>query len=230
MPYTYMTAKSVVKMAEIRNTIEVKRTMRWLGMAGIGAMIGGGAAFVASILDNVAGFTETSATPEYATTWAMFTIGAILLLIGAVAIHVRYAEEYGRLGAAGAALAGLGFLSMTVGSAWSIMLTGPVGESSAGGLAFFGLLVAALGSFVLALGLRRVDGLTRGVALLLAAPVVFVSTFVVGEALADLVSLDVLWILFLLTFYTGWITLGDTLRRDSGSANLQSESVPSTRG
>ena len=119
---------------------------------------------------------------------------------------------------------------MTVGSAWSIVLTGSVGESPAGGLAFFGLLVAALGSFVLALGLRRVDGLTRGVVLLLTAPIVFISTFVVGEALATLVNLDVLWILFLLTFCTGWIALGDTLRRDAGSTNLKSESVPPTRG
>lgn len=199
-------------MTEFSSTVEAKRTRRWIKTAGIGAMFGGGAVLTASILDNVTELTGTPATIGYMTTWAMFAIGALLLLVGAVAVHARYGEEYGRLGIAGTTIAGLGFLSMTVGGAWSAVLTGAVGNSPAGGLAFAGLLIAAFGSLVLAIALRRAGIAPRAVALLVAAPVAFVATFVVGEALAAIASIDALWLLFLITFFVGWVSLGDALR------------------
>ena len=48
--------------------------------------------------------------------------------------------------------------------------------------------------------------------LLIAAPVVLVTGFVVGEAISTVVSVDVLWILFLVTFCAEWVALGDALR------------------
>lgn len=199
-------------MTEFSSTVEAKRTRRWIKTAGIGAMFGGGAVLTASILDNVTELTGTPATIGYVITWAMFAIGALLLIVGAVAVHARYGEEYGRLGIAGTTIAGLGFLSMTVGGAWSAVLTGAVGNSPAGGLAFAGLLIAAFGSLVLAIALRRAGIAPRAVALLVAAPVAFVATFVVGEALAAIASIDALWLLFLITFFVGWVSLGDALR------------------
>ena len=102
-------------MTELSSTVETKRTKRWLKTAGIGTMFGGGAVLTASILDNVTQITEGPPTAGYVTTWAMYAIGALLLLVGAAAVHARYGEEYGRLGTLATAVAGLGFLSMTAG-------------------------------------------------------------------------------------------------------------------
>ena len=206
-------------MSEVSSIVEAKRTTRWVRAAGIGAMIGAGAVLAASIVDNVTEVTDTPATAEYVTTWAMFAVGAFLLLAGAMAIHTRYGEEYGRLGTAGTAIAGLGFLSMIVGGAWSAIDTAPTVEAStAGGFAFMGLLVAVFGSLVLAIAFRRAGVVGRAAALLIAAPVVLVAGFVVGEAISAVVSIDAMWILFLLTFCAGWIALGDALRHSPESA------------
>ena len=203
-------------MNELSGTVEATRTPRWIRTAGIGAMIGSGAVLLASTLDNLTAYTTTPATAEYVTTWAMFTVGALLLLAGAAAVHTRYGDIYGRLGLAGTAIAALGFISMTVGGAWSLLYTGPaVDSSTAGGFAFVGLLVALIGSLVLAVSLRRIGMATRAVWLLIAAPVVLVATFVVGEAITALTSIDAVWILFLITFCAGWIALGDALRTSS---------------
>ena len=204
-------------MNTLSSTAEAKRTTRWIKTAGIGAMFGSAAVLAASILDNVTTITDTPATAEYVALWAMFALGAFLLLAGVMAVYIRYSDDYGRLGTVGTVVAGLGFLSMAVGGAWSAVTTGSTVASPAGGFAFAGLLVAVLGSLVLALGLRRAGVATRAAALLIAAPVVLVATFVVGEALAAVVSIDMLWILFLVTFCVGWVALGDALRHSSES-------------
>ncbi len=196
---------------------ETKRTTRWTKTAGIGAMVGSVAVLAASILDNVTAITSTPATAEYVALWAMFAVGALLLLVGAVAVYTRYSRDYGRLGTVGTALAGLGFLSMTLGGAWSVVYTGSAVASPAGGFAFAGLFAAVLGSLVLAIGLRRASIATRAAVLLIAAPVVLVASFVVSETLAAVVSIDVLWILFLVTFCAGWVALGDALRHSPES-------------
>ena len=200
-------------MSVTNGTVEAKRTTRWVRTAGIGAMIGGGAVLAGSILDNVTAYTETPGTVEYVTTFSMLTVGALLLLAGAVAAHVRYGDVYGRLGLAGVGVAALGFLSMAVGGVWSAADTGPaLDASTSGGLVFFGLLVAVLGSLFLGVGLRRARAATRAAAVLVAAPVVLVATFVVGETLAAAFDLDVMWLLFVLAFCAGWVALGDALR------------------
>lgn len=213
-------------MSEGSGTVEAKRAARWTRIAGLGAMVGAGAVLVAAILDNVTEFTATPGTVEYVTAWSMFAVGGLLLLVGALALHVRYGGDYGRLGALGTAVAGLGFLSMVVGAAWSAVSTGPVVDASAsGGLVFAGLLLAVLGSFALAVGLRR-SGVARAGTLLLVAPVLLVATFVVGEALVAVVALDALWLLFLVTFCAGWIALGDALR--SGPESTVAETTAPT--
>lgn len=200
-------------MASISSTVQAKRTTRWIRTAGIGAMVGSGAVLLATLIDTLTDFTSIPATPEYVATWAMLTVGAVLLLLGAVAVYARYDDEFGYLGTSGAVIAGLGFLSMVIGGAWSAIYTGPAGETlPGGGLVFAGLLVAMLGSLVLAFGLRRAQVATRAAMLLFAAPVVLVLTFVVGEAVTNVVDFDLMWILFLVTFSTGWIALGDALR------------------
>ncbi len=189
-------------------------------------MVGGGAVLAGTILDNVTAFTETPATAEYVATWSMLTIGALLLLVGAAALYTRYGDIYGRLGLAGTVIAGLGFLSMTVGGLWSTLYTGPAGEATqSGGLVFFGLLVAVLGSLVFAIALRRAGLAGRAAALLIVAPVVLVATFVVGETLTALSGFDVMWLLFLVTFCTGWVALGDAIRYTSDSA-LEETATP----
>lgn len=200
-------------MADISSTVQAKRTTRWIRTAGIGAMIGSGAVLAATLIDNLTDITSVPATPEYVATWTMLTVGALLLLLGAIAVYARYDDEFGYVGASGTAIAGLGFLSMIVGGAWSAIYTGPANETlPGGGLVFAGLLVAMLGSLVLAFGLRRAQVATRAAMLLFAAPVVLVLTFIVGEAVTDVVNVDLMWILFLITFSTGWIALGDALR------------------
>ena len=95
------------------------------------------------------------------------------------------------------------------------VVAAPLPEAStSGGLAFFGLLVAMVGSAILAVALRRADVAPRAVAGLLAAPVVLVASFVVGQPITDALGLgfDAVWVLFLLTFCAGWIALGDVLR------------------
>lgn len=203
----------MIRMNERSSTVGATRG-GWVRTAGIGAMVGAGTVLAGSILDNVAEFTATPGTAEYVTTWSMLAVGALLLLVGAVAVHARYGDSYGALGAIGTGIASLGFLSMTVGGVWSAIDVAQATSdaSTSGGLAFFGLLVAVVGSLVLAFGLRRAGVAGRAVALLVGAPVVLVSTFVVGETLSAATGYDVMWLLFVLTFCAGWVALGDALR------------------
>lgn len=151
-------------------------------------MVGAGAVLAASAIDNVTAITDTPATTEYVTTWAMFAIGALLLLAGAVATHTRFGDEYGRLGTTGTAISGLGFLSMAVGGAWSAIYTGPVVEAStSGAFAFMGLLIAVFGSLILVISLRRASVTTRAAALLIATPIVLVAP---GSSLAKRLPLS----------------------------------------
>lgn len=212
-------------MSELSSTVEAKRTTRWVRTAGIGTMFGSGAVLAATIVDNVTEVTSTQGTSEYVLSWAMLAIGAVLLFAGAVALYARYGQEYGRLGITGTAIAGLGFLSMTVGGMWSTVYTGPAEASTPGGLTFAGLLLAALGSLVLAFGLRRTNVATRAATLLIVAPVVLVATFIIGETITAITSIDVMWILFLTTFCIGWIALGDALR-SSPELTVAEETAP----
>lgn len=206
-------------MSELSGTIEAKRTERWVRTAGIGTIVGGGAVLVGSILDNVTNVTSTPATPEYVFTWSMLAVGAFLLLAGTAAAYARYGDAYGRLGLVGSLVAGLGFLSMTVGGVWNALYTGPVSDAlPGGGFAFGGLLLAALGSLVLGLALRRSGVAGRAALFMIAAPVVLVATFVVGEALTALSGFDVMWLLFLTTFALGWVAFGDAVRYRANSA------------
>ena len=205
-------------MNELDSTVPAERTSDWRRTAGFGVMIGAGAVLAASILDNVTGVTGTPGTAGYVTAWSMFAVGGLLLLLGAYAVHVRYGDAYGWLGLAGTAVAALGFLSVTVGGVWSLVAPGPAGEATtAGGFAFGGILLAMLGSLVLAVALHRSGLAPRAALLLIAAPVVFVATFVVGETISTVVGADAMWILFLVTFCTGWIAVGDALRSRSES-------------
>ncbi len=220
--------ESVSRMNEFSGTVEATRERRWVRTAGIGAMIGAGAVLAGLILDNVVEFTATPGTAEYVTAWSMLAVGGLLLLVGVLAVHARYGAVDGTLGTIGAGIAGLGFLSMVVGGAWSAVYTGPVLDAStSGGLVFLGLLVATLGSLVLAIGLWRAGVAARAVAFLVAAPMVFVATFVVGEPLSAATGYDVMWLLFLLTFALGWIALGDALRADTRTV-VDETVVPAT--
>jgi len=205
-------------MSKIRGTVEAKRTTRWIKTAGIGTIIGSGAVLAAAVIDNVTKITDATATAGSVTTWAMFTIGAFLLLIGAMAVYARYGEEYGSLGNVGTAIAGLGFFWMLVGGVWSAIDTSPTLEASTvNRFAFIGLLIAVLGSVILGIALRPTGVANRAATLLIAAPVVLVSIFVVSETISAVVSVDVLWLLLLLTFCAGWIALGDALRHSPES-------------
>jgi hypothetical protein len=178
-------------------------------------MVGGGAVLAMSVLDNATTYTETPGTAEFVATFSMGAVGALLLLAGAVAAHARYGDAYGRLGLLGAVVAGLGFLSMAAGGLWSYAETAPAADGlTSGGAFFLGLLVAVIGSVLLAAGLRRVPRATRAVRLFAAAPVLLVATFVVGEAVNGVLALgiDVVWLLFVAAFCAGWIALGDSLR------------------
>ena len=200
-------------MSVTSGTVEAKRTTRRLRTAGIGATVGGGAVLTGSIFDNVLAYTETPGTVEYVTTFSMLAVGALLLLAGTVATHVRYGDVYGRLGLGGTVVAALGFLSMAVGGVRSAAYAGPaLDASTSGGLVFLGLLVAVLGSLFIGIGLRRAREATHAATVLVAAPVVLVASFVVGETLTAALDLDVMWLLFVLTFCAGWVALGDALR------------------
>lgn len=211
-------------MSELRSTVEAKQPTGWIRTAGIGTMLGSVAVLAAAIIDNVTEVTSAQGTIEYVVSWAMLAIGAFLLLAGTGALYARYGEDYGRLGIAGTAIAGLGFLSMTVGSVWSAVYAGPAEASLPGGFTFAGLLLATLGSLVLGLGLRRANVVTRAAALLIAAPVVLVATFVGGETITTITNIDLMWILFLVTFCAGWVALGDALRYSPESTAAESAS------
>lgn len=200
-------------METVSRAVEAKRTGRRTRWAGGAAVVGAAGLLAASVADAVTDVTLRTGDPAYVAAWGLFVLGAALLLVGLVGAHAAYGDDYGRLGLAGAVVAGLGFLSTGVGSVMNAVYSGPAGDAlPAGAAVFVGLLVAAFGSALLGAALWQSRDAVRAGAVLTVVPLVLVVSVLTGEAVAAVAGFDALWVAFLLAFAAGWMLLGERMR------------------
>ncbi len=192
-----------------------------------GAAIVGGVVLLASMLASSVypQADEIPGTALYAALYVTWTVGAILLAIGAIAALSRFGGALGRLGVAGVALAALGFLSMTVGGTMNYLDANPAAPNLPGGpFAFLGLLVAIVGSAVVGVALWRSGVAKSAAALAIVAPVVFAAALALGPTVA-IAGIDVLFGVFAVAFCAAWVLLGREETRTPRIAETSSPSV-----
>ncbi|WP_224333144.1 hypothetical protein [Haloprofundus halobius] len=192
---------------------------------GIAAVVGG-VVLLASMLTNSVypRADEIPGTMLYSAFYIATTAAAALLTVGAVAAVARFRETLGRVGLAGAALAALGFLSMTIGGTMNYLDANPAAPNLPGGsFAFIGLLVAIAGSAVVGIALWRSGVAKTAGALAVVALVVFAVGFAVGPT--AVAGIDVLFAAFALAFCAAWILIGREETRAPAVAETTASSV-----
>ncbi|WP_219420368.1 hypothetical protein [Pseudonocardia nigra] len=148
--------------------------------------------------------------------WLLLVVPAALLLVALRSLHVRHRGRYGRLGTAGAAITGVGFAAMGVGTAWELVTITVAGVESAVGYAVhsLGFVLLLPGTVLLGIAVWRAGVLSRaglaGLALALTVPV-GVGVAVLG-ALVHPVDNTGYWLALTLPSGIAWLVVATQLR------------------
>lgn len=217
-----------------KETSEGRRRYRWLPWSGVAAVVG----VVVAIGTPWAQAAVFGTRPYVASGFDMGSlIGWILLLVGLGGVYVAFRERFGRLGraAVGVTAAGMLIIAGLLCRRVALFIEAgfraipATGEDPAGLVlsmaTLLGLGYTVLGTGGLGLALRRIDDCPAvTVWLLLLAPVVSLGVIVSDLGFGLPVALGRLLVstnVILIPFGLGWLALGATVYRRTGSVSNQ---------
>lgn len=186
-------------------------------IAGLAA-IAGGALYALSYLES-----NHPTTSRGGSLYALIALVAVtsyaLLTVGLWGTHVRYGDQYGRVGTALVYLMNLTFVTMIIGSVLNVLAPDLVDPNQEGatlggtiwGLAMFGTLILATGYGIV---LWRAAVSRLGAGLLISNLPLFVGGLVALSSLADVLGFNPAWLAFGVPLGVAWIVLGKQLRHD----------------
>lgn len=201
------------------------RTTQRLQLAGLAAIVGGIGYSLAVATENLIypGVVEMTGSVPYTLFFVLSAVCVTGLLIGTAGLHAHQHERYGRLGFVGAAITGVGFASLAIGT---LLMALTVDVGIAGVFGAIGFLGTPLGVSLLGIACWRAGGISRLAAGLFALGLpAFMIDFALYETMIALTGLPLSALLYVIPFGVPWILVGYQLWSRPAEASVVEPTV-----
>lgn len=206
-------------------TATKERTSHRLHLAGLAAIVGGIMVPTGIAIEDIVypAIVEMTGTVPYTLYFILSTIGALALMLGTIGLHIHQRESYGRLGAIGALVTGVGFASIAIATIL-MALTVDIGTVRIFGT--LGFLGTPLGVSVLGIACWRAGDIPRLAAglFVLGLPA-FIGELALYETTIALTGVPLSSLLFVIPFGLPWIIVGYRLRSQPAETDVASPTV-----